>query len=294
MIPFPFSLLVIAEILYSITRIESTSEALDNAVIPYRFNDIIINQCEHSVEVLANLTNPMTQPWFVELSGVIENEMLTITVVMNVKIMKNSSIINHLNYSVFINGEWYSNRNHRHKASEVLLQTYSIPQNKIDIRRMYITIRDNQNDIEYKNLPICIRKELNPVDMGICTHVSKFNNVPEITSWVIYHLSRGMDRIIIMICTPYPELYELFDEEIQNGRVILVHFEWPIRIGTAFHRQYQAASMTTCFHRYRRNVKTLFFVDVDEYIHSVSNPFNFKPILSSLIDSGYDRAHVMK
>ncbi len=46
MIPLPFSLLVIAEILYSITRIESTSEALDNAMIPYRFNDIIINQYE--------------------------------------------------------------------------------------------------------------------------------------------------------------------------------------------------------------------------------------------------------
>ena len=286
---------ILLVIVFSLSSwIQKGSTGIDYSAIPYRFNDIIINQCEHSVEVLANLTNPMTQPWFVELSGVIENEMLTITVVMNVKIMKNSSIINHLNYSVFINGEWYSNRNHRHQAPEVLLQTYSIPQNKIDIRRMYITIRDNQNDIEYKNLPICIRKELNPVDMGICTHVSKFNNVPEITSWVIYHLSRGMDRIIIMICTPYPELYELFDEEIQNGRVILVHFEWPIPMHGYFQRQYQAASMTTCFHRYRRNVKTLFFVDVDEYIHSISNPFNFKPILSSLIDSGYDRAHVMK
>ena len=114
------------------------------------------HRCEHSVEVLASLTNPMTQPWFVELSGVIENEMLTITVVMNVKIMKNSSIINHLNYSVFINGEWYSNRNHRHQASEVLLQTYSIPQNKIDIRRMYITIRDNQNDICLLYTSCCI------------------------------------------------------------------------------------------------------------------------------------------
>ena len=62
MIPLPFSLLVIAEILYSITRTESTSEAVDNAVIAYRFNDIIINQCEHSVEVLTNLTNSITQP----------------------------------------------------------------------------------------------------------------------------------------------------------------------------------------------------------------------------------------
>ena len=46
MIPFPFSLLVNAELLYPITRIESTSEALDNAMIAYRFNDIIINQYE--------------------------------------------------------------------------------------------------------------------------------------------------------------------------------------------------------------------------------------------------------
>ena len=81
---------------------------------------------------------------------------------------------------------------------------------------MRIIIRDNKNGIEYKNLPICIRKEMKPVDMGVCTHVSKFNTIPEIASWVMFHLSQGMDRIIIMICTPYPELFELFDEEIKN------------------------------------------------------------------------------
>ena len=112
MIVLPFLLFVFAEVQYSVKRIKSTSDIV-NTVIPYRFNDIIINQCEHSMEVLTNLTNPMTQPWFVELSGVIENEMLTITVVMNLYVMKNSSMINHFNYSVFINGEWYSNRNQR-------------------------------------------------------------------------------------------------------------------------------------------------------------------------------------
>ena len=130
--------------------------------------------------------------------------------------------------------------------------------------------------------------------MGVCTHVSAFNSIPEIASWVVFHLSQGMDRIIIMICTPYPELNELFDEEIRNGKVILQHFEWPFRRGACSQRQYQVASMNTCFHRYRHSVKTLFFVDVDEYIHSVASPFNYKTIVSSLIESGYDLAKVRK
>lgn len=94
MIPLPFLLLVISEFLYSITRIESTPSGVDTGTIPFRFHDIGMNQCEHNVEMLANLTNPITEPWFVELSGVIEKEMLTITVVMNVRVMKNNSIIN--------------------------------------------------------------------------------------------------------------------------------------------------------------------------------------------------------
>ena len=259
-----------------------------------RDNHIMFDQCEHDLKKLVHLTNPMKQPWFVELSGVIEKEMLTITVVMNVKMMKNSKRINHFDYSAFINGQWYSNRNHIHQAPEVLLQTYSTRLMKRDMRRMRIIIRDNKNGIEYKNLPICIRKEMKPVDMGVCTHVSKFNTIPEIASWVMFHLSQGMDRIIIMICTPYPELFELFDEEIKNGKVILVHFEWPIPKRGLYQLNYQVASMTTCYQRYRRNVKTLFFVDVDEYIHSVSNPFNFKPILSVVTKHGCNRAHVMK
>ena len=88
-----------------------------------RVTHILFDQCEHDMKKLVHLTNPMKQPWFVELSGVIEKEMLTITVVMNVKMMKNSKRINHFDYSAFINGQWYSNRNHIHQAPEVLLQT---------------------------------------------------------------------------------------------------------------------------------------------------------------------------
>ena len=258
-----------------------------------QLNDVMFNQCEHSVDTLAKLTNPMTEPWFVELSGVIEGKMLTITVIMNLWIVSNKNKINHYNYKLFINGKWYSNQNRKHGLPGILLLFYSIPISKMDLRKVHLTIRDNKNGIEYKNLPICIRREQKPVDMGICTHVSKFNSIAEISSWVTYHLARGMDKIIIMICTPYPELYELFDEEIKNGKVVLVHFEWPIQMREFYQRQYQVASMTTCFHRYRRSVKTLFFVDVDEYIHSVSNPFNFKPVLSSLRKQGYVHANVL-
>lgn len=294
MISFIFSLFVATEVLYLLSKIHTDSVEIDNTRISYRPNDLIVNECEYSVEMLSSLTNPMTEPWFVELSGMIEKDILTITVIMNVKVMKNRNVINHFNYSVLINGEWYSNRNRRHKADDVLLQRYSIPLSEIDLRRLNMDLRDNKNGIVYKNLPICIRKKSNPVDMGVCTHVSAFNSIPEIASWVVFHLSQGMDRIIIMISTPYPELNELFDEEIRNGKVILQHFEWPFRRGACSQRQYQVASMTTCFHRYRHSVKTLFFVDVDEYIHSVASPFNYKTIVSSLIESGYAHASVRK
>ena len=103
-----------------------------------RDNHIMFDQCEHDLKKLVHLTNPMKQPWFVELSGVIEKEMLTITVVMNVKMMKNSKRINHFDYSAFINGQWYSNQNRIHQAPEVLLQTYSTRLMKRDMRRMSI------------------------------------------------------------------------------------------------------------------------------------------------------------
>ena len=138
MIVLLFLLFIFAEVLYSVKRIVSTSEVVNATPSRYRVINIMFDQCENNVSALVNLTNPMKQPWFVELSGVIEKEMLTITVVMNVKMMKNSKRINHFDYSAFINGQWYSNRNHIHQAPEVLLQTYSTRLMKRDMRRMSI------------------------------------------------------------------------------------------------------------------------------------------------------------
>ena len=79
MISFIFSLCVVTEVLYLLSRIHTDSVEIDNTRISYRQNDLIVNECEHSVEMLSGLTNPMTEPWFVELSGMIEKDILPIT-----------------------------------------------------------------------------------------------------------------------------------------------------------------------------------------------------------------------
>ena len=96
MIVLLFLLFIFAEVLYSVKRIESTSEVVKATPSRYRVIHLMFDQCENNVSSLVNLSNPMKDPWFVELSGVIEKRLLTITVVMNLKMMKNSRMINHL------------------------------------------------------------------------------------------------------------------------------------------------------------------------------------------------------
>ena len=99
----------------------------------------------------------------------------------------------------------------------------------------------------------------------------------EIRSWIAFQFLQRVELVILYISEPYPELEESLHDSIEKGLVELKNYQWP---RTGIHGRIQCsnqyAQINMCFYTNRHRVKWMILCDIDEYVYSMTYPFNLQ------------------
>lgn len=146
----------------------------------------------------------------------------------------------------------------------------------------------------FPSLVACVQTPLSEkADFAVCAYMSDTNSDAELRSFVAYQKVQNASFVILYASCCMEKLTNLFSKSIQAGFVRLVDFSWP-RINRQVPEiiNNQHAQISSCYYRYRNEVKALLMCDVDEYLYSETA--SVKNVINEVGKSGIEVGYVRK
>ena len=225
------------------------------------------------------LSDLKNEPHLIDIYGSYNNDSLLITVFLNAYHLQDYHNRTHGNYSLLYQSKWYENTRPCYNEAQHIHLDFSVPiMNDESLSKIqYATIRDNVFGVVYQNVRFCIKDTVVKKNLAACAYIARRDPLNEIRSWIAFQFLQRVELVILYISEPYPELEESLHDSIEKGLVELKNFQWPRRgiHGVMVHSN-QQAQINMCFYTNRHRVKWMILCDIDEYVYSMTYPFNLQ------------------
>ena len=225
---------------------------------------------------LSDLEN---EPHLIDIYGSYNNDSLLITVFLNAYHLQDYHSRTHGNYSLLYQSKWYENTRPCYRQAVHIQLEFSVPiMNDESLSKIqYATIRDNVFGVVYQNVRFCIKDTVVKKNLAACAYIARMDPLNEIRSWIAFQFLQRVELVILYISEPYPELEESLHDSIEKGLVELKNYQWPrTQIHGRIQCSNQYAQINMCFYTNRHRVKWMILCDIDEYVYSMTYPFNLQ------------------